>query len=184
MHFEISKEEKILLLSLNSGISKVKIYKSGLYPSVVSFILKNGKTVTIRTKEEYVARWFEVFPISISEQDLSVSPEVELDGSDFSPEAGLYILSKSEWAVPANAEDKIKMIGNTEDAMVQSEGLASKIPPNANNQVTLHAGIEINKKSGVPFIVASSMFPYALYVSGCYFSELIDERIYDRVHMC
>ncbi|BAJ03624.1 hypothetical protein [Shewanella violacea] len=184
MHFEISKEEKTLLLSLNSGISKVKIYKGGSYPSVVSFILKNGKTVTICIKEEYVAHWFEVFPISISEDNLSVSPEIVLDGADFSPEVGLNILSKAEWTVPANAEEKTKMIGETEGAMVQSEGLASEIPSNANNQATLHAGIEINKKSGIPFIVASSISPYTLYVSDCNFYEPFDERIYDRVQVC
>ncbi|WP_352311478.1 hypothetical protein, partial [Psychrobacter sp. W2-37-MNA-CIBAN-0211] len=84
-----------------------------LYPSVVSFILINGKTVTIRIKEEYVAHWFEVFPITVSEQNLSVSPEIELDGSDFSPELGVNILSKSEWTVAANAEVKSKMVGET-----------------------------------------------------------------------
>jgi hypothetical protein len=184
MHFEISKEEKALLLSLSLGIEKIKIYKSGLYPSVVSFILINGKTVTIRIKEEYVAHWFEVFPITVSEQNLSVSPEIELDGSDFSPELGVNILSKSEWTVAANPEDKSKMVGETLGAMVQSEGLTSEIPSNANNQATLHAGIEITKKSGMPFIVASSMFPYALYISNCSFSEQIDEGIYDRAQIC
>lgn len=184
MKFEISKEEKRLLSSLKSGISKIKIYKFGLYPSVVSFTLINGKIVTIRAKEECVAHWFEVFPISISEQEMRNFPEYEMEGSDFSPENGVTILGKSEWTVPASDQDKSMMVGNTESAMVQFEGLASEISCNVINQVTLQTGIEISRKIGAPFIVASSMFPFALYVTDCDFSESIDEAIYERIKLC
>ena len=63
-----------MLLTLRNGISEINIYKNGLYPSTVSFVLGNKQIVTIRAKEEYVAHWFEVFPIAISEQVISVAP--------------------------------------------------------------------------------------------------------------
>jgi hypothetical protein len=184
MNFDISSEERLLLLSLKNGISAVKIYKSGLYPTVVTFILKTGKSVTIRAKEECVAHWFEVFPITISEQVLTSAPTLELEEPDFFPEIGLNILIKSEWTISANKEEKKQMMGSTEDAMVQFEGLPSEIPVNAKNQVTLQSGIEIYRKSGAPFIVASSMFPFALYVSNCDFSESVNETIYLREPLC
>ncbi len=180
MNIEISDKEKALLLSLENGISSVKVYKWGLNPTVVSFVLQNGRTVTLRTREVGVAHWFEVFPMTISESELNETPDLEIDGSHFSTAKGITILSKSEWTLPLSDKDKEQLLGDTNGATEQTEGLESEIPSNALNHATFHAGVEICRKSDSPFIVASSIAPFALYVTDCDFSEPVNGKIYDR----
>jgi len=183
MDIEIEGGEKELLRTLKNGISKVLVYKSGLYPTAVSFLLEDGTTISIRVKEEHIADRFEVFPISITKDVPNAAPGQEFDGSEFTPNKGISILTKTEWDRPATANERQAMVGDTAGATVQTEGKLSDIPGNALNRVSLHAGIEIARNNKTPFIIASSMFPYALYVTDCDFSEQINDKFYDRENL-
>ena len=179
MNIEINQEEIQLLSSLKKGIVKIKVYKSGLYPAVVTFVLANNKNITLRASEKGIAPRFEVFPITVSEELVNHEPEMEVNGAGFLNGCDVSLLQKAEWEVPANEADKNQMIGNTKGAMKQSEGRSSEIPKTAIHHVTLHAGIEIKDKLNNSFFVATSMFPFSLYVSNCNFSETIDPDIYE-----
>lgn len=183
MILEMSKTERNLLSSLKVGISQMLIFKVGLYPTSVSFRLKNNGVVTIGVKEEYLAPRFEVFPILVSEKVYRCEPETVIDLGKGIGAINVSILRKSEWDTPASDDVKSMAIGNTSNATSQCEGKLADVPSSAINQVTLDAGIEITGVTDRPILIATSMFPYALYVSDCKFSEPIDANIYDRVNI-
>ena len=184
MIFEINSQERKLLLSLKNGIEEVNIYKSGIYPTVVIFRLVGGKKVTIRARDEGIAPRFEVFPISVSEEEINGEPDQVIGGLHFSGNCNIYILQKSEWSINSSEDEKEGLIGNPTGATTQYEGRSSEIPAHAINQATLHAGIKVEGKSGQSLIVATSMFPFALYVTDCEFSESVDENIYESEILC
>ena len=184
MKFELNEIERKLLISLNKGINKVEIYKCGLYPTVVTFVLAEGNKVTLRARGEEIAPRFEVFPISVSDEEINDEPEKIINGSYFEEISHISILQKSEWSVLSTDKEKQEMVGNTTNATTQYEGKESEIPNNAINHVTLHSGIEIVTKNNKSFLVSTSMFPFAFYVSNCEFSELVDPAIYEHIKLC
>ena len=181
MLFELDNTERELLSSLKDGLAEIRVYKAGLYPTAVSFVLNSGNIVTVRAIGEGVAPRFEVFPISVTAQVLSVEPEQVIDCGDHSDSLELAILRKAEWSVSSTQEEKSQMLGDTEGATTQYEGKASDIPKSAISHVSLDAGVEIRGADGWSFLIATSMFPFALYVSDCAFSESADPSIYDRL---
>lgn len=183
MKFELSATEKKLLLSLKSGFSRILIYKSGLYPSLVSFVLENNKRVTIGAKGIDLTPRFEVFPIMVAEKTTGDGPMQVIERKSEDSHYELSILQKSEWDVPSSPTEKLQMLGESSRATTQYEGKISDIPDTAINQATLHAGVEIRSDDGWSFLVATSMFPYSLYVSDCDFSETADPSIYDRIDL-
>ena len=184
MKLEISEIERKLVLSLNEGIDRVNIYKCGLYPTVVTFILVNGNKVTFRARDEGIGVRFEVFPITVTEEDINGEPEKIIDGSYFKGKCNINLLEKSEWSVSSTEEEKANMVGNGALATTQHEGKESEIPSDAIEHVTLHAGVEILDENGKSFLVATSMFPFAFYVSNCEFSESANPNIYERIKLC
>ncbi len=183
MIFELSATEKTLLLSLKTGFSRILIYRSGLYPSIVSFVLESNKTVTIGAKGIDLAPRFEIFPITVAEKSTSTEPMQVIEHQIEDPHYEISILQKSEWEVPSSPTEKLQMLGEPRGSTTQYEGKLSDIPDTAINQATLHAGVEIRSDDGWSFLVATSMFPYALYVSNCDFSESADTSIYDRIEL-
>ena len=183
MIFELSETEQDLLLSLKEGFSKILIYKIGLYPSAVSFVLASNKTVTVRARQEDVAEGFEVFPLDVSDLVIGREPEEAICIDDANKPLSLSILQKSEWDIPSCGTEKEHMIGNPDSATTQYEGKFSDIPQDAINSATLHAGLRVDYADGKSFSVASSMFPHALYVSDCDFSETIDSTVYDFIEI-
>jgi hypothetical protein len=181
--FRLSTEERELLLSLRAGCIQILIYDVGRYPSAVSFILKDNKTVTIEAREESIAPRFEVFPISVSERVISSAPKRITECRPQKEQLEISILRKSEWSAPSNEDEKLQMIGESHNSTTQYEGKLGVVPSNAVNQATLDAGVEIKGEDGWSFYVATSMFPYALYVSDCDFSEPADLSIYDRIEL-
>ncbi len=184
MKFEINEIERKLLLNLKKGIEGVNIYKSGIYPIAVTLVLAKGRRITLRARNEGIGPRFEVFPICVSEEEISVEPNKIIDGSYFSGECNISVLQKSEWSVVSSEEEKLKSVGNTDNATTQYEGRYSEIPEDAVNHVTLHTGIEVKCDGGYSFIVATSMFPFALYVTDCEFSELVEKDIYASINLC
>ena len=185
MKFELSEFERELLMSLREGIAQILIYKLGpLYPSLVSLTSQCGKTVTLGVREEYVGYRFEVFPLRVTDNKLSSKPDQIMECSNVNSHCTVSILQKSEWDEPASDETKAVMLGNPDGATTLYEGRASDIPDCAINQATLQAGIEITGDDGGRVLIATSMFPYSLYVSGCDFSEAFDPDVYERIKLC
>ena len=181
MVFELNDEERERLSSLQAGLSEIRIYKEGLYPSVVSFVTKAGINVTVRAKDEDVAPRFEVFPITVSGSTLNVEPEQTLDCTAFSDDLELVILRKAEWSTPSTPDEQSQLLGDPKGATTQHEGNVSCMPESSVNYAILDAGLEIRGLGGRSFLIATSMFPFALYVSDCAFSESFDASIYDRL---
>jgi len=150
----------------------------------VTFEIKGGDKITLRARDVGIGPRFEVFPISVSEEEINEEPEIVIDGAPFKGKCTINILHKSEWSVSSSEEEKDQMVGDATFATTQTEGKESEIPNDAIDQVTLHAGIEIQVENGNSFIVATSMFPFALYVSNCEFSELVEPDIYERIKLC
>lgn len=182
MIFELSDAERKLLLSLKEGFSQVLIYGSD-YPSIVSFVLANNRAVSIGVRCEDVGPRFEVFPITVTEEVLRLDSAKVVERRVENKPCRISILQKSNWSVPSSLEDKAQMMGETSGATTTYEGKSSDIPGAVIEQATLHAGVEIQCKDGWSFLVATSVFPYTLYVSDCESSESIDPEIYDRIEV-
>jgi hypothetical protein len=184
LELQISDGEREQLSRVRLGVAEIRVYKAGLYPTVVSLVLANGDLVTIRTREVGIAPRFEVFPISVSAELLKVEAEQVIDCKDHSGDLSVFLLSKAEWSVPTSPEDQAQLLGDPEGSTTQYEGQAADIPTDALDSTVFDAGIEIRSSDGWSFVVASSMFPFALYVSDCDFSEAVDGSVYDRLEIC
>ena len=184
MELQINDGEREQLSLIQSGVAEIRVYKAGLYPTVVSFFLADGNLVTIRAREVGIAPRFEVFPISVSAELLKVDAEQVIDCKDRSDDLSVFLLSKAEWSVPTSPEDQAQLLGDPKGSTTQYEGKAADIPADARDSVVYDAGIEIRNSDGWSFVVASSMFPFALYVSGCDFSEAVDGSLYNRLAIC
>ena len=180
MELDISDFERDLLSRIRNGVAEIRVYKAGLYPTVASFVLADGDLVTIRAREVGIAPKFEVFPISVSAELLAADPEQVIDCKDRSSGLSVSVLRKSEWSVATSLEDQAQMVGDPEGSTTQYEGKAIDVPSDPLNSVVLDAGVEITGPDGWSFIVATSMFPFALYVSDCDFSEAVDATVYER----
>jgi len=183
LELEISDSEHEQLSSIRCGVSEIRVYKAGLYPTVVSFVLADGNLVTIRAREVGIAPRFEVFPISVSAESLTVDAEQVIDCKDRSGDLSISVLRKAEWSVPTSPEDQSQLVGDPEGSTTQYEGKAVDAPSDALNAAVLDAGVEIRSSDGWSFVVATSMFPFALYVSDCDFSEAIDATVYDKAEI-
>lgn len=183
MQFELGEAEKQLLSCLKEGFSKILVYKTGRYPTAVSFVLENEKVVTVRSSEKAVAPCFEVFPIQVSEDVIRRDPEKVIECRNEGRDQKISILQKSDWTVPATEKDKARMLGDPDGSMVQFEGKSTDIPANALSNATLQAGLKIEGSDGWSFQVATSMFPYALYVSDCDFSESANSNVYESLEL-
>lgn len=177
MYFKLSKDELNLIKELYEGFTNILIYKTVNSPSYVSFVLNNGSIVTLGVRDEYIADKFEVFPICIKNIIFKEKPEINID--DFGEIKNIFILQKSEWSISSIDNENIQYVGNIANATTSYEGREQDIPNEAINHVSLHAGLAIENTEGSVFLVASSMFPFALRVSNCNFSEPIDKSIYD-----
>jgi hypothetical protein len=184
LELQISDCEREQLSLIQSGVAEIRVYKASLYPTVVSFFLADGNLVTVRARGVGIAPRFEVFPISVSAELLKVDAELVIDCKDHSGDLSIFLLSKAEWSVPTTPEDQAQLLGDPEGSTTQYEGKADDIPANALDSAVYDAGIEIRSSDGWSFIVASSMFPFALYVSNCDFSEAVDGSLYDRLTIC
>ena len=176
--------ERELLSRVQLGIAEIRIYKSGLYPSGVSIVLANDDLITIGLREVDLSPRFEVFPISVSSELFDVSADQVIDCRDHSYDLSIFLLSKAEWSVPTTPEDQAQLLGDPKGSTTQYEGQKADIPRDALNFAVYDAGIELRGVGDWSFVVASSMFPFALYVSGCDFSEDFDGSIYDRSEVC
>ena len=183
MEIEISDGERGQLSRIRNGVAEIRVYKAGLYPTVVSFVLADGDLVTIRAREVGIAPRFEVFPISVTAESLTAEPEQVIDCKDRSGDLSIAVLRKAEWSVPTSPEDQAQLVGDPEGSTTQYEGRAVDVPSDALNTAVLDAGVEIRNSDGWSFLVATSMFPFALYVSDCDFSEAIDATVYDRLEL-
>lgn len=179
MILELSAAEKLLLTKVSAGISRILIFKEGAYPSAVSFELVGNEIITIRAKGVDVAPKFEVFPITVTNEMVNSAPEqvFELDGNIKIGQ--IEVLQKYEWDIPLKQDEKEKTFGNSENATLQCQGKSADIPNNAINQIKLDAGINLKNNENWAFSVATSMFPFSLYVSDCESSENFDLSIYD-----
>jgi hypothetical protein len=178
--FELNNDERELISRIRNGISEIRIYKAGLYPTVVSFALVEDELVTIRAREAGVAPRFEVFPISATAEVIRGEPNQVVDCKSRSNNLSITLLRKAEWSVPTSAGEKAILLGDPKGSTTQTEGLAADIPSDALNSAVLDAGIEIRDPKGWSFQIATSMFPFALYVSNCDFSEDFDPAKYER----
>jgi len=183
MKFELSKKEKALLSNLQGGVSQIKIYESCGYPCRVTFVLLDGTSVTIGATEEHIFHKFEVNPASVSELQLCCDPKQIIDFNTGARPSAIFVLQKSDWVEGATDEEKVDLLGNPVGALSQSEGRAADIPENALGAVTFDAGVFIDFEHGESILVATSMFPFALYVSDCAFSEEADAEIYDHIRL-
>lgn len=180
MTYTVSEKEKQALKRLRSGVSSVSIFQAGLYPTAVVFYFSDDSFVNLCARDVYVAPRFEVFPITVSDREITCEPDQVLDSDYFGEIIAVHVLSKTEWIVPSTEEDKAQMLGEASHANTQYEGRLTDVPPQATGVVTLDAGIEIQGASGKKFVVATSIFPFSLYVSDCSFSEPFDESMFDR----
>jgi hypothetical protein len=183
MTLQISEEERDILRILESGIRRVQIFRNGLYPGTVSFESSQGRWVTIRARAVDLAPRFEVFPIAISNDPVKSEVHQEISTPEFAPGCGVSILSKGEWSVPSSPRDKETMLGDTNGATTQYEGRPSDAPSSALHSTVLDAGVELRTAQGQTFSVATSMSPFALYVSSCSFSEVSPISIYERSNL-
>ena len=185
LELRISDGERELLSRVQLGIAEIRIYKSGLYPSGFSIVLANDDLITIGLREVDLSPRFEVFPISVSSELFDVSADQVIDCRDHSYDLSIFLLSKAEWSVPTTPEDQAQLLGDPKGIHYAVRG-AKKPTFHAMplNFAVYDAGIELRGVGDWSFVVASSMFPFALYVSGCDFSEDFDGSIYDRSEVC
>lgn len=181
MSLKINQKELTLLRHLNGGVTRAHVFKSGLYPVAVSFEAANGGWVTLLAREVELSSRFEVFPVAISEGLYEGEPEQEIMTPELAHGCIVSVLTKAEWDVPSTPEDKEAMLGDAQGATTQYEGKPSDVPPGELNFAILDAGVELRSMQGRAFLVATSMFPLALYVSNCEFSERVPDGAYDRL---
>lgn len=179
----LGKEERSLVGILSRGASKALVYRVGQYPAAVSLLTTEGRCLTLYASQMKIADRFEIFPISIYEEGPSEDPDQEIPLQEFEQGCNVSILKKSEWDVPASEEDMKRYVGDAKGSTTQYEGRPSQAPDNSLHTVTFHAGIELRAPQGSNILIATSMYPYALYVSGCTFSEKIPHRIYERLEL-
>ncbi|MCJ9428225.1 hypothetical protein [Kordiimonas marina] len=180
MRLFLDEGERQLLARLGAGVSNVSVYRTGMYPTAVVFTVPDCSQIKLFATEEVIDSEFEVFPARASAGGVGDAPGMTMDWMVGLPVVRVSILRKSEWIEAADNETKALMLGGSEGATVQHEGKSQDIPAGALSEVSLDAGIEIEFDDGRTLLVATSMFPYALYVSGCDFSESSDAQIYER----
>ena len=151
----------------------------GAYPSAVSFVLNNNEIITIKGKGKDVAPRFEVFPIAVTNELFSSDPEQVIEIENNNKCLQIEKLQKCEWEIPSSKNEKELTFGDSTNATSQYEGRCEDMPNNAINQAILDAGIRIKSNEDGTFVVATSMFPFSLYVSECEFSESFDLSIYE-----
>jgi len=173
---ELSDNEKSILRCLQKGIARIEVYKAGGYPDRVCLLSQGGTWLTLQVRCVDIGPRFEVFPISVSQNRPESSGMHEIDATGFNGPCVITILRKSEWTTPCTEEEKRGLIGDASNATIQHEGSPEEAP---EGSVTLDAGIDIKDASGGRLLVATSMFPYALCVSGCDFSEIPPSEIYE-----
>ncbi len=128
LEIEISDGERGQLSRIRNGVAEIRVYKVGLYPTVVSFVLADGDLVTIRAREVDIAPRFEVFPISATAESLTAEPEQVIDCKDRSGDLSIAVLRKAEWSVPTSPEDQAQLVGDPEGSTMQYEGSAVDVP--------------------------------------------------------
>jgi hypothetical protein len=184
MSLKISDDEKKLLISLKKGVSKIKFYKFSDYVSVVTFVLLDRSLITIRSRDEYIAPMFEVFPISVTNMKINGEADKVIEFPQNTVINDVILLSKYEWSVPTSVEDKVLLLGESNKSTTQYEGLASDIPDNAIHKTKLHSGIQIKYGHGESFSMSSSINPFDLAVSDDISFEKFIPDIYEYVSLC
>ncbi len=184
MYLEISPQEKDLLLSLRDGILEIEIYQFAEYISVVTFVLRNGSIVSLRSRAHDIADRFEVFPIHVTEEAINGEPCKIIKAPEFADICSISVLDKTEWCVLSSEEDKNNMVGCTKAATTQYEGKAIDIPNGAEHSATFSAGIEVKSLNNSSFLVASSINPFDLAISDDESFSKIDPSIYDYTELC
>ncbi|MFC4348126.1 hypothetical protein ACFO5Q_09745 [Kordiimonas lipolytica] len=180
MNLDLDAQELELLRRLKTDVSQISVYKTEPYPSAVSFELSNGGVVTLTARSEDVAPRFEVFPLQVTDRRIAGDADLVIPCGKV---ARVEVLKKAEWDEPASSAVIEDLLGQADGATLQCEGGASDTPENAINRVRLDAGIRCRLADGKEFAVATSMFPFSLYVADCGFSEPLDLGIYDFVKL-
>lgn len=124
---------------------------------------------------------FEVFPILVTAEAPQGNPEQVIDCKGTSGDLSIAVLRKADWSVPTALKDRAQLLGDPVNSTTQYEGRATDVPSDALDSALVDAGVEVRSATNWSFLVATSMFPFALYVSDCDFSEAADSAIYERL---
>ncbi|QUM80344.1 hypothetical protein HWV01_08625 [Moritella sp. 5] len=185
MDLTLSPGTKQTLLKIKKiGVRQINIFKFHDYVTVVTFVLMNGELVSIRAKDEYVASSFEVFLIATSDELINSKPDVTIGLMDNETVKNIFIVNKCNWSVPTSASDKEELLGHTEGATTQYEGLESDMPKDAVNHAKFEAGIKVQFTNSSSFFVVSSINPFDLAVSHETSFSKVSESEYEFQLLC
>lgn len=183
VNLRLSEQEKRRLSEIANGFSGMRFLSSGLYPNEVSFLLADGGSIEVFACCETVAPGFDVFPLKVRRNYMSLGSDRWVDLAASGQPKGVYLLSKAEWQEAAPLSPRNKGVGQDAAATAQYEGAIADVPNDAREVVHLDAGLLIEMAGGPDLLVATAMFPYSLYVSDCETSEDYDIDIYTRVRL-
>ena len=184
MKYTLSENEKKNIYALKRiGLNEIWIYKPHSYVTVVTFALADGSHVTINTREQHVANWFEVFLITSENKRLIEEPFLKITSQHFKDIKNIFLVSLCNWEMPTIDAGKNRLLGDTKNSTTIFEGREADAPKNALNYSTFDAGIKIQFSNGTSFFVVTAN-PFELAISHELSFSQIDESNYELTYLC
>lgn len=178
----LSEQERRCLAGLIGKDVAFSVHKVRPYPGAVTVSVGGKAVLRLAARSVDIARKFEVFPMSVEPDPLALRyHDGSTDPYSFGRVEKIAILRTTNWLEPASADDQRGLFGDTGGATSQSEGRSADAPEDARDQACFDAGVYLISTGGKEYAVATSIFPFSLYVSDCDFSEPLDLGIYDKV---
>ena len=184
MKYALSENDKMNISALKRiGVNEIWIYKSHNYVTVVTFALIDGSHITINTREQLVANWFEVFLITAAIKRPIEEPLLKITSRHFQNIQNVFLVSLCNWEVPTIDTEKNGLMGDTKNSTTIFEGREADAPKNALNYSTFDAGIKIQFSNGTSFFVVTAN-PFELAISHELSFSQIDESNYKLTYLC
>ncbi|MHB0936713.1 MAG: hypothetical protein ACYDCO_09900 [Armatimonadota bacterium] len=170
-HYEalITEESRRSLGELNQGVVGMGLAPIEKYPSDCYFALPAGGFIHISCEAHDLEWKFEVF--SIVAERVSSCPCQIMPSQNWSQKNEIFLLRTEEWL------DSEEVAGRFwgQHPVVQRRNKPGTILESASAQCIVDVGIALVNNQGHSFIIAASIFPLALYVTGCSTEEEFDE---------
>lgn len=157
-------ERKSISYIKTVGIREIWIYISHKHISVITFALMDDSFVSLRSRDQHVKNWFEVYIISYSNNRIPQEPALKLNSAHYAHIDSILLMTKCAWEMPTSSSDKVGLLGESSKSTTIFEGTIAEVPENALNYKLHDAGIKIVFTNGDSFLVGTGN-PFTLEIN-------------------